>query len=515
MTKSKSSGDASTLKSVEKEMRAEKPSKKRQTRLEDLSFERKDHQVRRLAGRRTFIITSAQNNTELNLAFWKAIQNFAKERSAQIVVIPVRYKNPTSRRDPMEERDDRYWWPDDVKPFLVENEIEVHDHLRIMAHVRIQATESNPLSGIEELSQDASAIYGHGQLQMKTVATPNLMLPKILYTTGSVSQSNYSSTKRAAKSEFHHVNSAVIVEVRGKRFHPREVTWSRKSRSFIDYHQEFTADKVRRAPRPKALITGDSHAVFHDRGVELATFTGSQAIVKHLRPRTIVRHDVHDGYSICPHHRGNHLLSAFKANHPLGSAEYELEQTAKFLLRTSGGVENVIVASNHDEFLRRWVLDSGSRPFEGRNAVLWHQLNLKLLLEARMTAGGLKYPDPFISWMKDRLSKDERGVLFKFLSRDESYMIGDFECGLHGDKGVNGSRGSSRQFSKIGPKTITGHPHAPCIEKGCRQVGTSSNLRLEYTVGPSSWLNTHSLVHDNGESQMIHIIDGRPVGFKL
>jgi hypothetical protein len=32
---------------------------------------------------------------------------------------------------------------------------------------------------------------------------------------------------------------------------------------------------------------------------------------------------------------------------------------------------------------------------------------------------------------------------------------------------------------------------------------------LEYTAGPSSWLNTHCLLHADGKRQLIHIIDGK------
>ena len=56
---------------------------------------------------------------------------------------------------------------------------------------------------------------------------------------------------------------------------------------------------------------------------------------------------------------------------------------------------------------------------------------------------------------------------------------------------------------------MIGHVHSPGIYQGAYGVGTSSRLRLEYNAGPSSWLNTHGVVHQNGKRQLIHVVNGR------
>lgn len=59
-----------------------------------------------------------------------------------------------------------------------------------------------------------------------------------------------------------------------------------------------------------------------------------------------------------------------------------------------------------------------------------------------------------------------------------------------------------------GKVSLTGN--SPKIEKGAHQVGTSSNLRLDYTSGsPSSWATAHVIVHPNGRRQMIFIVNGK------
>ena len=79
---------------------------------------------------------------------------------------------------------------------------------------------------------------------------------------------------------------------------------------------------------------------------------------------------------------------------------------------------------------------------------------------------------------------------------------------MHGDKGPNGARGSRMNLRRIGVKSIIGHTHSCGIEEGCYQVGTSTALNLEYTSGPSSWLNTHCVVYASGKRSLINIIEG-------
>ena len=88
-------------------------------------------------------------------------------------------------------------------------------------------------------------------------------------------------------------------------------------------------------------------------------------------------------------------------------------------------------------------------------------------------------------------------------------MLASYECGMHGNRGPNGARGSIRNLRRIGVKTITGHPHSPGEDEGCTQVGTSTGLRLEYNAGPSSWHQAHCAVNDDGKKQLIFIIDGK------
>ena len=97
---------------------------------------------------------------------------------------------------------------------------------------------------------------------------------------------------------------------------------------------------------------------------------------------------------------------------------------------------------------------------------------------------------------------------FTLLARDTSDQAKEIELSMHGDKGLNGGRGSLLSLSKIGVKSIIGHSHTPGIREGCIQVGTSSVLRRDWNDGPSSWMHTHCLVYPNGKRTLINMIGG-------
>jgi len=125
---------------------------------------------------------------------------------------------------------------------------------------------------------------------------------------------------------------------------------------------------------------------------------------------------------------------------------------------------------------------------------------------AKMSESGASCLDPFVYWMREKLSCVDR---CEFPVRDESVSIAGIECGMHGDKGPNGARGNIRSFGRIGVKSVIGHSHTPGVVDGVYQVGTSSRLRMEYNGGPSSWMHTHCAIYKNGKRSLLFIIKGK------
>lgn len=463
----------------------------------ELSKEKKDEV--RAADR--FIITSASNNCEVNPQFWKSIANYAKDTGACILVVPVRYKNPTSRGE-ASKIDEGGWWPSEVHEHMTDDLVKLHKHLWLMAQVRVVATAVNPLTGLESLSQGSSAIFGHPQVAMKTVPTPQRHLPKVMCTTGSCSIPGYSDTKTGIKGAMNHTVGALVVETDGSRFYSRTVIADRDG-GFYDLTKYYGPDKVEKSARVLAVITGDEHAMFNDSKNKAATYTNKDSIVNTLKPEKIVRHDVFDGYSISHHNRCDPVIQYSKHKNGHHLVKYELELTVKHIDETTPSfAENIIVASNHHDHLLRWLKEShpASEPW---NVDVWLEIWGLLKDTVEFQERGVIYDDPFALWMKSRLKSKT-----KFLGRDAEDSIGGVMIGFHGDLGSNGSRGSINQYAKIGAKTVIGHSHSPGWRQNAVQTGTSSTLRMDYTRGPSSWAHCHCVIYPNGVRQLLFVIDG-------
>jgi hypothetical protein len=463
------------------------------------SFERSARDLKQMLKAENYFITSAQNDTPPDTGFLAAAEVWKRDQHGAIGVLPIRYKNPTQKSDPSEEQDD-YGWDDRLREHMLENALEIAPGLVVQGDVRIQATARRPLSSLEARSKGNSAIYGHSQLAMQTIATPQFKLPKILYTTGSITQRNYSSTKMGNLAAFHHVNGAIIVERRGKNFFIREINWDGKG--FYDLDRYYTPKGVFKSKGVASLSMGDSHVWFADPDVTEATFEADDSVTNVLKPDWLIWNDVLDAYSISPHHFKNPFTRIVKTLNGRGNLRTEFDDTIAYIRDHTGAASNKIVYSNHNEHVLYW-LRAGEAHVEPENAELYYWLKWRMLQEAKMAAHGVVHPDPFELYARGKLPRTD------FLGPDDSFRLHGVELGMHGHLGPNGARGSAANLSKIGTRSIIGHVHSPAIFEGCYAVGTSSRLRLEYNAGPSSWLNTHAVVHPNGRRQMIHILNGQ------
>jgi len=449
-----------------------------------------------------FIVTAAQNATPVHPAFWAALQRMARHRRAEILVIPIRYKNPTSHWTASQANADT--WADEVTPYLWNVRRAMNENLTLLADIKTQPTASDPVTGFDAISGASSAILGHTKIQLKCISTPSNRMAKIVTTTGAVTVPNYTDSSKGKKGEFHHSLAAVVVEIQGRRFHLRHLNFDKRTGSFTDLDTRYSADKVERAPRPLALVMGDTHVDFVSAAVERATF-GKGGLVPSLKPRHLVWHDVLDSYAVNVHHRGNPFNAIAKHVSGRSSIEDEVRRACRFVRdRTTGDTVSVVVPSNHDDMLRRWIINSDWKA-EPVNAQFYLSAALEMVRGVRMTSAGTSYPSPFPMVFPSMVESME-GI--RLLTEDESFKIANIELGMHGDRGPNGSRGSLRNLRRIGIRSIIGHSHTPGIDEGSIQVGTSTELRLEYNGGPSSWMNAHCLIHDDGKRQLVFIIDG-------
>lgn len=456
-------------------------------------FRKSDADVRKLQRREDFIITSAVNNCRVDPGFLAALERWREERHGVLVVNPIRYKNPTHREDV----DPHEWWDEALFPYMLESELRPHPYLSIMP-TKVQATASNPLPPrMSGRTQSRSAVFGHPQLCMRTVPTPHETLPKILYTSGAVTRKSYSDTLAGDLADFHHTHAAVIAEIRGDRFHLREVTWD--GEKFVDIDTAYYADHTAEAVRAVALVMGDIHSGSNriDPQVMEATF-GANGLYETTDPQYLVIHDLADNLAVNPHEMNKQLSRAALARLAGGlNVDSELRRVADWL-NVLPDADVLVIPSNHDEFLMRW-LEAGERGVLPENRRFYHWLSYRML-EAHELDG--EFPLAIEMALAGKITHES----VRFLKIDESFRVKGVELGMHGHLGPNGSRGSLHNLSHVGTRFIMGHVHSPGIWQGGYAVGTSSLYRMGYNIGPSSWLHTHALLHENGRRQLIHII---------
>lgn len=453
------------------------------------------------ASTETFLITSAQNATPVHAGFLKSLQRASKALGAEILVIPTRYKNATSQWTSSQKNEE--YWESDVQPYLYNARKQLNRNLMLMGDIKTQPTASSPLTGFDGITGACSGIFGHTKLQLRTVPTPQGRLPKILTTTGACTVPNYTDSRAGKLGEFHHTLGAVLVEVRGGEFHMRQINADRQG-AFIDLDRLYTPDGARKAPPALALSMGDTHVRAVDPAVVAATFA-DYGIVATLNPGILAWHDLLDGDSISHHHRGNPFLQAHKREFDLDDAKREVLEAIAFLAKYTKGRKSIVVPSNHDDFLQRWLMSADWRQ-DPTNAEFYLESALAMVRQAKQRDADAERLSAFAYWIRRELKNRDD---IRCLKNDESFSVEGIELGMHGDRGPNGARGSIKNLRRLGTKSIIGHSHSPGIDEGAYQNGTSTRLRLGYNVGPSSWLNSHTVVYANGKRCLINIIDGK------
>jgi len=451
------------------------------------------------AGQKQFIITSACNNTPVHKGFFTALQSAAADKQAELIVIPISYKNISLYTGGQEYKK---WWDSVLDEYLIDAEINLGGVV-VDGDTKIQATAAEPLSGFHDVGGQVWRVIGHPQLSMMPVAMPGDIMPKRVYTTGAVTKKDYSRTKAGKKAEFHHTHAALIVELDGKRIFIRQLNYDESNGGgFYDLDVFYRKDgEITKGNPITVLATGDEHIKFFDKNVRQATYDAEDSIAQSLQPKYIVRQDIFDAYAITHHHDKQPLKQYEKFVRGNADAEKELRQVVEFIDATTPKEStNCIVPSNHHDHLDKW-LDRADAKTDHVNA----HLILELQKAQREAIDAGNEPDALRLYLQPRLKSKtvflERNKPFAPNKRGADYS-------QHGDVGVNGSRGSARGLARSALKMTIGHSHGARIVKGVYQVGKSAS-RLEYERGLSDHTNTHCIEYQNGKRTLIDIIQGR------
>ena len=457
-----------------------------------------------LPASKVYFVTYAQNNTSVHGRFLDNLEAYAKFRRGKILVVPGLYRNPSL----FSATEEGTWWDISVSKYLFAGREELGSSLAVLGDLRIQPTAVTPLTGHESVSGHRSAIIAHPKLALKTVAEPQSRLPKIITTTGAITIQNYSHTRAGKIGEFHHTIGACLVEIAGEECHVRQIN-AKDDGSFVDLEWQVKDGKISKAKPALALHLGDWHAWFTDPAVIDATF-GRRGIVDVLKPSRIIYNDTFDGFSISHHHQKDPFLQAIKTDAGLNLVANEMRDTVESIFKyTPPGVEAVLVASNHDEHLMRWLKEIDWRR-DPQNSEFYLETALYVRRNSKMVDGVPHMPDPFHYWFsKDPRAAGNRGSKFVLLSRGDDYEVAGVSLSNHGDQGANGSRATLKQYARMGSKTISGHTHTFGIEEGAYSSGTSSRLKRGFNTGLSTWMHGHTVLYANGKRSLIMVIGGK------
>jgi len=447
--------------------------------------------------KKRFIITWGQSNTPVHKKFLKNIEAYAKHIKADIHVIAGRYKNPTSLTQNLHESEEV--WDDSIVKYLDANRHDIHKYVSILSDVKIQPTAVNPMNGMQALSGVNSCIFGSPKVQMEVIPVLDVNLPKMMLTTGAITENNYTDSKSGKIGQFHHTFGFCIVEIKDDEiFYVRQVTADDKTGSFSDLYFNVTNGKVTRQNTISAIVLGDIHYGNHDQEVIDSTLK----MLDKLKPKHVVLHDVFDGSSISHHEMKDPFLQYGKEIHGKNDLSKELSLMIDGLKSFEKFENVVIVRSNHDDFLDRWLKNEDWKKQPTlKNSRLYMKLSDVLLEQYAENPRKIKGVIPTLI--------NRRYPNYITLDRNSSYKVKDWELSQHGDSGISGSRGSLQQFRKLNTKIVVGHYHTPGRKDGALSVGTSTKLRVGYNIGPSSWLQSHVIIHNDGRVQHITFVKNK------
>jgi hypothetical protein len=235
---------------------------------------------------------------------------------------------------------------------------------------------------------------------------------------------------------------------------------------------------------------------------------GKGGILDVLRPKRQVFHDTLDFRSRNHHDERDPWRGFDKLVNAGTSVLGEVTEAAQFLAQAHRPwLESLVVCSNHDMALERWLKESDFRLDVG-NAPFFLRANLAAF-EA-MARGDKNFYT--VEWaFRSTGVKLPKGI--RFLRRDEDCIVcptanDGIEVGMHGDKGSNGAKGSLLGFARTGRKCIVADSHSAGIQDGAYQVGVMGSLDQGYNVGQSSWSHTNAIVYPNGKRTLFTIWKG-------
>lgn len=443
----------------------------------------------KVAKHKMFFITTAVAGAPIHDDFLASIDTFCKERKAMLLICPANYALYDMDHDLVVNRD------------IVFKGLKLNSNISI-SPVKIDPKQMDPTQSLDSVGQrEGTILLASPKQRRRPVANSNNKLAHILQATGAITKPKYVPQdgipkRRDFLAEKQHVMGGIIVEiVDDKYYHFRNVEM-RKDGSFNDLFVNYSPEGVSKI-KALAITQGDYHVGDTDPQADAV----ADELCRLGQPKYRIFHDLFDGKSINHHEIKNKVVRAIQANEgktSLATEMHELKQALKKKLAQGTAEQLVVVKSNHDEFLYRYLCEG---TFDDQNRIISTKLQ-SIAMEGK---------DPLKDGLKELFDFDG-GNKIRWLARDEDFRIsrGKIESGCHGDLGANGKRnpGSMGMLKAYGDCTY-GHCHYGEINHGAMSVGTTTFRKVSYNRGASSWEQVHCITYDDGTRQLINCIEGK------
>lgn len=426
-----------------------------------------------------------------------SIKNFCRRNKAELVIIPMR-----AHVKPLHSQPQHY--DPILKPYLKNfaTEYNFNEHLKAL-DMQLNPQQINPLTGLQNVQGKKSSywkkyktsiIFAHSKQDMEVLATGNDTHPRLIHSTGCITQASYLNNRVGRLATDSHVIGGLLVEIDGPIFHLTQIRITSPDGSFANLDTRYYPDGSIEKERAELLRTGDTHFGQECEGALNAT----QEMISVFKPKRITFDDMFDGSSISHHVERKHYTKARIRTGSKGKHFETLEGELAYCKGKFDGIkktlptdcEVIVVASNHHNHITqylneaRYIKDPVNYEFAHRCIVD--------MFDGKNPMQNYIDPDFNCTW----------------LSENDDYFVQGINVAVHGHVGLNGSKGSPKQFHKIYQNAISAHSHTPGIYKDIFTVGHLSKDRHGYNNGPSTWIRCNAVVYKYGQKQLRLIIDG-------
>jgi hypothetical protein len=440
-----------------------------------------------------YVLTCAQNNTEVDSVALGALQEYCAINDAVLLVAKFTY-NKNGFQQSQDVTEGIYYAPE-ITPYIVEGQVSLGG-VHFIAQANVIPTAKNPLSGFEGITpQGVHVVIPASKIALNCTASLKGAHGKILLSTGTITKRNYILRKAGAVASSDHNIGALFVDTTEETPVFRQLEIMQGARGFYDEGIFYERGAWVSGMKPAALQFGDIHAEkMEDQNLEKC-----KSLILQYKPENVILHDVMD-FSSRNHHNVKDCTFIFQ-QHTLGNT---VENDILLVADVIGELANVvtggavhIIESNHDLAINTWLknADFKTDPHNARVYLRCMSAWYDHLHDTPSEAFNM------LAYCMREFGDAPPNVIYH--ETDESLILAGVEMGQHGHTGTNGSRGSPAQFRKLGIALNTGHTHTPSIMGACYTAGVAGSLEMGYNIGASSWKLANVLTWPNGQRQII------------